>query len=65
MHERAFYFLLEVKFKFGKRIFCDSLNLYKESHRIHVEQAFGMFISRWSLSCSPLHYQLVDNISIL
>lgn len=36
-------------------IWCDAFKLFKSSHRVHVEQAFGMLINRfgilWGLCC--------------
>ena len=35
-------------------IFADSFNFYHSIHRIHVEQAFGVFVKRWGIFWKPL-----------
>ena len=41
-------------------IFAGSFNFYHSSHRIHVEQAFGVFVRRWGLFWISVQYHIND-----
>lgn len=38
--------------------YADSYNYYQSSHRMHVEQAFGIRTSKWRVLKCPLNYEL-------
>lgn len=40
---------------------CDVFNYYQSSHRMYIEQAFGIMIARWGILWSPLRYSLLIN----
>ena len=46
-------------------VYADSFNFYHSSHRIHVEQAFGMLVQRWGLFWKPVKYHINDVLTIL
>ena len=46
-------------------VFADSFNFYHSSHRIHVEQAFGVFVQRSGLFWKPVQYHINDVLSIV
>ena len=46
-------------------IFADSFNFYHSSHRIHVEQAFGVLVQRWGLLWKPLQYHISEVLPII
>ena len=39
-------------------MYADSFNFYHSSHRIRVEQAFGVFLQRWGLFWRPIQYRI-------
>lgn len=45
--------------------YTDSFNFFQSSHRIHVEQAFGMWVNKWRILKKPLAYSLVRTTKII
>lgn len=41
---------------------ADRFKFYLSSHRIHIEQAFGILLSRWGLLWKPLQFSLAQNV---
>lgn len=46
-------------------IYADSFNFYHSSHRIHVEQAFGVLVQRWGILWKPLQYHINESLTIV
>jgi len=46
-------------------IYADGFNFYHSSHRMHVEQAFGVLVKRWGLLWKPLQYHITEVLPIL
>lgn len=40
----------------------DAFNFYLSSHRMHIEQSFGILMSRWGILWKPLQFKLSENI---
>jgi hypothetical protein len=50
-------------------VYKDSFNYYQSSKRIHIEQAFGIYVARWgvlhrSLICSLSHASLIVQVTM-
>ena len=48
-----------------ERIFADSFNFFHSSHRIHVEQAFGILVARWGILWRPLKFHIDEVLPII
>lgn len=48
-----------------KTKFLDSFNYYQSSHRIHVEQTFGQWISKWRILKSTLSLDMEKNSRVI
>ena len=46
-------------------IFAEAFNFYHSSHRVHVEQAFGILINRWGRLWRPIKYHLAYSLPFL
>jgi len=42
----------------------DAFNFYQSSHRMHIEQAFGILMARWGILWRPLRFSLSQNIRV-
>lgn len=41
-------------------VYCDSVNFWQSSHRMHVEQALGVLVNRWGILWRPLKFSVPD-----
>lgn len=43
----------------------DGFNYFQSSHRMHIEQAFGIMMARWGILWKPLCFSLARNVRVI